>query len=273
MADVARSVEFIKKAWIESRYYEDAEKWTGIFWHPQSDFRRAFEELDVRRCIELACGHGRHAEQLMHAKGQDVDVLYCLDVVANNVQITSERLASFPQAKCLLIDGQSFAPIEAESITAIYCYDAMVHFSPDIIECYLSDAHRVLRSGGRVLLHHSNLDAPQTGLQTEFHYGRNPHARNHMTLSLLTALVAGSGLHTSLARQRHCRRIQSPPVARISSLPATWVPSWQSRTCTRTLAAKPSRSITNSWATRPRSRRRSISRGRRLAAPDRSHSV
>ncbi len=194
MSDLSRSIETVKLAWEESTYYNTAEKWTPIFWGDEFPFRRMFEQLDVERCAELACGHGRHAEQLMRLKGDRVKILYCLDVIQANVDFTSRRLSRFPQVHCLLIEGKDFQPIDTGTLTAIYCYDAMVHFSPDIVQSYLVDAHRVLKPGGRVFLHHSNLDAPTTGNTRETYYGKNPNARNHMTLDIFTKLVEAASL-------------------------------------------------------------------------------
>lgn len=55
----------------------------------------------------------------------------------------------------------------------------MVHFSPDIVRSYLLDTARVLRPNGQALFHHSNYPAPEN-----VSYGKNPHARNHMTQHL-----------------------------------------------------------------------------------------
>ncbi len=216
MSDLARSIEIVKRPWAENPYYENAEKWTRIFWEASSDFRQAFDLLDVTHCIELACGHGRHAEQLMLAKGHAVQSLYCLDVVEKNIEVTSQRLAAYPQVQCNLIDGKDFGPIPNRTITAIYCYDAMVHFSEDIIGSYLVDAHRVLKPGGRVLLHHSNLDAPQTGRQPGSDWTRNPHGRNHMTLTLFTSLAAKAGLSILKTKARQWGTV--PELDRITLL-------------------------------------------------------
>jgi len=193
MSDIFRSIEIVKKAWVESPYYQSAEKWTDIFWNPGSDFLSYFDELDVSRCADLACGHGWHAERLMRTKGQHIETLYCLDIIETNISITAKRLAKPDKITCILTNGKDFRPIGDGSLTAIYCYDAMVHFSGDIVESYLCDAYRVLRPGGRALLHHSNLNAPRTG-HPDNPYGGNPHARNHMTLSLFSSLVLKSGL-------------------------------------------------------------------------------
>ena len=193
MTDIRDSIEVVKEPWIGSPYYDEAEKWTFIFWDEERVFRRYFNNLDVTRCAELACGHGRHAEQLLQRCSDRVEALYCLDVLEENVAFTQQRIATFGQATVSLISGSDFQPIAADTLTAIFCYDAMVHFSPDIVLSYLTDAARVLVPGGRALLHHANLYAPETG-KPGFHYGRNPHARNHMTLALFEFFAQQAGL-------------------------------------------------------------------------------
>ena len=178
MTDIHQSIDVVKEAWVGSPYYDDAENWTFLFWEERFPFRRYFESLDVTRCAELACGHGRHAEQ---------------DVLEENVAFTQKRIGMFAQASVMLVSGSDFQPIASETLTAIFCYDAMVHFSPDIVLSYLVDAARVLVPGGRALLHHANLYAPDTG-KPGHHYGNNPNARNHMTLALFEFFAQQAGL-------------------------------------------------------------------------------
>jgi SAM-dependent methyltransferase len=193
VTNLRHSIEVVKEAWIGSPYYEDAEKWTFFFWDERFIFRRYFDQLDVTRCAELACGHGRHAEQLLQRYPDRVEALYCLDVLEENVAFTMKRIAMYRQAAVVLVSGCDFQPIASGTLTSIFSYDAMVHFSPDIVLSYLIDAHRVLAPGGRALFHHANLYAPDTGKPGR-HYGLNPNARNHMTLALLEFFAQEAGL-------------------------------------------------------------------------------
>ena len=179
------SVDLVAEPWINSPYYGEAEQWTFIFWDEKFIFRQFFDRLDLTSVIELACGHGRHAEVIQNRVGQ----LYLIDVLAENVDFCKHRLGSNQRLTFLKNDGYTFQPIEPNSVTAIFCYDAMVHFSPDIVASYVSDAHRVLRSGGQALFHHSNYAAP-----LDRHYGLNPHARNHMTFELFRDIVDAAEL-------------------------------------------------------------------------------
>ena len=179
------SVAVVMEPWATSPYYEEAEKWTHIFWEEATHFKRLFNRLDVTSVVELACGYGRHAERIAGI----CERLTLVDVFQENLDICAARLKAFPNVRYLKGDGHSFAGISNSSTTAIFCYDAMVHFSPEIVEAYLKDATRILQPGGRMLLHHSNYDAP-----TDQHYGLNPSARNHMTQKLFAQLSSDAHL-------------------------------------------------------------------------------
>jgi ubiquinone/menaquinone biosynthesis C-methylase UbiE len=180
------NVRVVSSPWQESAYYEDAEAWTHLFWNESSLFSRLFRRLDLRNTIELACGYGRHAERCVAQCG----TLTLVDVFESNLDRCRERLGRHSNVRFLRGNGYDFTGIEVGQVTAIYCYDAMVHFSPDLVESYLKDAARILSPGGMALLHHSNHPTPP-GI---VHYGQNPHARNHMTHDLFRELAERAGL-------------------------------------------------------------------------------
>jgi SAM-dependent methyltransferase len=179
------SVDVVGAPWRESAYYEDAERWTFLFWEPEHPFRPWFDRLDLRNVLELACGYGRHAERVAPLAGQ----LTLMDIHDANLDACRERLAQYDHVRYIHNDGYDFQPVPDGSLTAIYCYDAMVHFSPDLVGAYLQDAQRVLAPGGMALLHHSNLDADPSQ-----HYGLNPLARNRMTMAMFHLLAEDAGL-------------------------------------------------------------------------------
>lgn len=184
-AALLKDVAVVAEPWAGSSYYEDAERSTANFWADGSAFRSLFDRLNRGVLVDLAAGHGRHTAEAAKLAPR----VYALDVLEENVAFCRARLADLPHVTCLRNDGFSFQPLEADTATGIYCYDAMVHFSPGIVEAYLQDAQRVLKPGGRGLFHHSNYPAP-----LDRHYGQNPHARNHMTQALFASLARDAGL-------------------------------------------------------------------------------
>lgn len=115
--------------------------------------------------------------------------LTLVDIFDSNLEFCRNRLCAYPFIRYIKNNGYSFEPIASQTVTAIYCYDSMVHFSPDIVESYLQDAERILLPGGKALFHHSNYSAP-----LDRHYGQNPNARNHMTKELFSSFAAQSDL-------------------------------------------------------------------------------
>lgn len=120
MADsIKRSVDVVAQHWIDSAYYQNAERWTHLWWDDTSVFRRLFNKLDLLRTVELACGHGRHAElAAAHARS-----LVLIDVHQTNLNICRQRLADRTNVEFILGNGYDFQPLDDHSVTAIYCYD------------------------------------------------------------------------------------------------------------------------------------------------------
>ena len=185
MASIKRSVDTVSQPWRESPYYAEAEQWTWLFWELGGPFRTLFDRLDTEVILELACGHGRHGEQIV----SQAKSLVLVDVVEENIKVCRERFSASSNVVFVVNNGFDFQPIESGSCTGIFSYDAMVHFSPDLVEAYLKDTARVLKPGGLALYHHSNYPAP-----LDRHYGQNPHARNHMTKDLFADYARRSGL-------------------------------------------------------------------------------
>jgi cyclopropane fatty-acyl-phospholipid synthase-like methyltransferase len=117
------------------------------------------------------------------------DRLTLMDIHESNLEVCRDRLRMHADIICTRNNGYDFRPIADRSVTAIFCYDAMVHFSPDLVQSYLNDTKRVLTPGGMALFHHSNYAAPE-----DRPYGQNPHARNHMTFDLFCSYAASARL-------------------------------------------------------------------------------
>ena len=185
MASIKESVDIVSEPWRNSSYYADAEEWTWLFWEPEGSFRRLFAQIDKTNLLELACGHGRHSERV----ASQADHLTLMDVFEENIRVCKKRLSAFSNVEFVVNNGYDFQPMQSESCTGVFSYDAMVHFSPDLVQSYLHDTARVLRPGCLALYHHSNYPAPP-----DRHYGLNPHARNHMTKDLFAEYAQNAGL-------------------------------------------------------------------------------
>lgn len=185
MSELEKEVDVVKAPWENSPYYDEAERWTHIFWDERRSFQRLFKRLDLTCVVELACGYGRHSEIV----APQARKMILFDVVKSNLNYCQQRLASFRNIEYHLGNGFDFTPLRDSSVTAIFCYDAMVHFSLNIVLSYLRDTARILTLGGMALYHHSNFAGPG-----EAHYGQNPHARNVMDYDRFLKAAHENGL-------------------------------------------------------------------------------
>lgn len=181
---MAELTKRIADDWKQSNYYERAERDPERFWGPETIFRRCFKRLDPTHIIELAVGHGRHVPHYE----REAKTVTLVDVNEENIEHCRER---FSGKKFVLLqnDGTRLDKCESGSYSAIFCYDAMVHFELADIAVYLEETFRVLRPGGRALFHHSNFDSNPGGYYTE-----NPHWRNFMSQRIFAHLAIRAGL-------------------------------------------------------------------------------
>jgi SAM-dependent methyltransferase len=155
----------------ENPYFVDAEKsgpwlWANLIWPFIND-------SDFTSVLDLAAGHGRNSAFLAEYAAH----LTISDIQVKNVEICRGRFSGRPNTSFIVGNGYDFAPIEDSALTLIYCFDAMVHFDSDVVRSYLSDAWRVLKTGGRGFFHHSNYTGGHD-------WQRNPNARNFMSKEL-----------------------------------------------------------------------------------------
>jgi ubiquinone/menaquinone biosynthesis C-methylase UbiE len=174
----------IGRDWISSPYYDEAEKYLYVFWAENTIFYKQFCELDCTNIVELACGHGRHVQKYL----DKTKTITLVDINQENIDFCQKRYSGENKIKYLVNGGNDFKGIDTNSQTAIFCYDAMVHFELiDILE-YLKDANRILVNGGKILFHHSN-----AAFSPELWYTQKPHARNFMSADIFIHLATRNG--------------------------------------------------------------------------------
>ncbi|WP_354699204.1 hypothetical protein DSM112329_04913 [Paraconexibacter sp. AEG42_29] len=167
-------------------YFERVEQYTDDFWRPGAQFRGWFDRLDTRNVLEIACGKGRHSERAAALCGQ----LLISDTSTTALEHAAERLRDQPHVRSVLSpDGMTLPVAEDGTFSAVFSYDAMVHFESDCVASYLGEIARLLEPGGLALLHHSNYSAQPATPVTDA-----PGWRNYMSLGLLEHLASRRGL-------------------------------------------------------------------------------
>lgn len=176
----------IQNDWDGSPYYADADAaaWLAPFWAEGSPFLALFRQLHLDAALELACGHGRHAAQALPLAGR----ITLVDVLASNIAACRARFGDDPRIGYVVNNGNDLPGIADGSITALFCYDAMVHFELLDVLAYLREAARALTPGGRALLHVSN-----NAENPEGSYRGNRHWRNFGGLDVIRHLAVRCG--------------------------------------------------------------------------------
>jgi SAM-dependent methyltransferase len=138
---------------------------------------------DFTAVLDLAAGHGRHSGFLRQISGH----LTIMDIQPGNIEVCRGKFGSGPGLRYIVNNGYDFRPVCDQSLSLIYCFDAMVHFDSDIVRSYLRDTSRVLQPGGRGFFHHSNYTSGSD-------WRSNPHARNFMSQELFQHYALKEGL-------------------------------------------------------------------------------
>ena len=186
------SLKALQKIWDENEYYPQAEEamdeqWETIIWP-------CIQHCDFSVVVDLAAGAGRNSQKLLPLIEE---YLVIVDICESNLQCCKDRFKHDYNIQYELTDGQSI-PVNNDSITLIYCWDAMVHFEVETVWEYLKEAYRVLQVGGKAFFHHSNY----VGVcNSDFRY--NPYARNYMSKNLFDLMARRAGLtveHSNVIR-------------------------------------------------------------------------
>jgi SAM-dependent methyltransferase len=168
-------------------YFALAEPHGARLWHTL--IKPFLQGCDFTAVLDLAAGHGRNSVFLQPI----ADYLTIMDIQAENVEICRARFGDAPNVRYIVNNGYDFRPVANESLTLIYCFDAMVHFDSDIVRSYLRDTGRVLQPTGRGFFHHSNYTGGHN-------WRSNPHARNFMSKELFEHYALKEGLR--IVRQK-----------------------------------------------------------------------
>ena len=183
----------IQLDWEGAPYYADADTaaWLSPFWAEGTPFLVLFRQLRLERVVELACGHGRHAAQALPLVGH----ITLVDVLASNIAACRARFGADPRIGYVVNNGNDLPRIADGSVTALFSYDAMVHFELLDVLSYLREVHRVLVPGGRALLHVSNNRENPEGRVRD-----NTHWRNFGGLDVMRHFAVRCGLTVLAAR-------------------------------------------------------------------------
>ena len=167
----------------QSDYFRQAEPSMERHW--QHYIWPRLKHVDFASVVDLAAGHGRNSAYLLRYARS----LVCADINPECIGACKHRFRDKPHVSYIQVDGFGFSGVDSSSISLIYCFDAMVHFEPEVVEEYVLDAARILTPGGTALFHHSNYTANFEG-----DFRKSPHWRNYMSKDIFAYFVKKAGL-------------------------------------------------------------------------------
>ncbi len=148
----------------------DGDEWDGqASFHKQSydDWKRSVIDVfllphlsDQATAVEIAPGHGRWAETL----AERCEKLYLVDLSPSCIDYCRNRFAGHQQITYVVNDGTSLPGVPDACVDFVWSFDSFVHMDPTVIDAYLAEIYRVLRPGGRVILHHAGRSHATLGL-------------------------------------------------------------------------------------------------------------
>jgi ubiquinone/menaquinone biosynthesis C-methylase UbiE len=168
----------------------DTHDWSkyGEEWTPNDEWKARMVELYLAPnvpqgavALEIGPGGGRWSEVL----AQRASRLILLDVASKPLDVCRKRFPGGRNIELLLGDGRTI-PLPNHCVDAIWSYDVFVHVNPPDARSYVHEFSRVLRAGGRAVVHHPAGRADNAE--------RAAHYRSNLTDEMFCQFAEESGL-------------------------------------------------------------------------------
>ncbi len=159
----------------------DPESWkTSLV---ENSMRKHIEEGST--VVEVGPGDGRWTEELLKIAGR----VLLVDISKTVLALCQARFDDQDRLAYHLTDDLSLRDIADDSVDFVWSYDVFVHINPTDIETYIKTFRRILRPGGRAIIHHSGTYAGED----EQHLRRTVY-RSHMDGKFFAVLLERNGL-------------------------------------------------------------------------------
>jgi SAM-dependent methyltransferase len=183
---------------------------TGLVAHLDEQVFAPFLEplTPIGTILEIGAGGGRFTE-ILATKAATV---LAGDAAPTMLTLLAGRFRDRPGVRPLRLDGRTLAGVGDGAVDAVFSYDVFVHLAAWDTFNYLQEIRRVLRPGGRAIVHHGNAlselgwrkfaadaERERQGLPSA---GRFPA----MTPALMKAMVEHSGLGLVRSEEAIVRR-------------------------------------------------------------------
>jgi ubiquinone/menaquinone biosynthesis C-methylase UbiE len=176
-----------RRMWNEYDWSQHGEEWTSDdAW--KASIIREFMDPHVASgadIVEIGPGGGRWTEILQTRAHR----LWLVDVAEKPLELCRARFSSCTNIEYLLSDGRSL-PVGTGEVDAIWSFDVFVHINPLDIRQYFFEFARVLRTGGRAVIHHAGPHDPKNVYRSG--------VRSDMTDAMAREFASQAGLTVDL---------------------------------------------------------------------------
>ena len=158
--------------------------------------------------VEIGPGGGRFTAVLLPRCRR----LIAADTSASMLRLVRPRFAGDDRLECVQLDGTGLGPVADGSVDAVFSFDVFVHLPQWDTFNYLREIRRVLRPGGKAIVHHGNVfsDLGWANFLDEIPYTVNRHKPFGnfavMTPELMRGFVERAGLEVVESRTDVVRR-------------------------------------------------------------------
>lgn len=174
---------------------EDGDEWKGqaaLCGLPYDDWKASLVDHLIRpyvhgNVIEIGGGHGRWSEHIIPLSERCMLV----DLSSSCLAFCRNRFGHLQNVEYFLTPGTSLPYFASGRVDCVWSYDAFVHMAPEVVSGYLESIARVLRLGGRAVLHHANVPNPENHDQDLY---PNPGWRSAVDASMVRQMAEAQGL-------------------------------------------------------------------------------
>jgi len=157
----------------------------GEEWSPSPEWKQSVIDCVLKkyvtkgdRVLEIGPGGGRWTEDLLKLASS----LKGADISASCVQACQQRFADADNAEFFVSSGRDLEGVKDGSIDTLWSFDVFVHINKPELEAYAGEFVRVLKEGGKGVLHHGTVGGEKGGW------------RSNVTIEDMTRILTDAGL-------------------------------------------------------------------------------
>jgi ubiquinone/menaquinone biosynthesis C-methylase UbiE len=155
------TIENNKHKWDKEYHWSNhGDEWNGQARYcrqPYEAWKRSLIELliipyvdELTTAMEIAPGHGRWSQVL----AERVKKLILVDISTSCIEHCKKVLGDKPHVKYHVNDGKTLNAIPGNTVDFIWSFDSFVHIDKPTTASYFSGISRVLKTGGKAIIHH-----------------------------------------------------------------------------------------------------------------------